>query len=719
MTTDADASWFIRRTREVLGVVDVTLTDAAGTVRAGERPLAPGWLQAPVQTTRDGPLGTLHVLPGPGWSPDESELALAVTASTAVPLLQAHSVALSDRSEIEAAIALQVIALNATDYATMLNGIAAAVAPVIDTTRVGIAVWNQSRGYLQSLPRSFGSSDAMAASSQIEPNDPGSGAARVLRTGRTVWSNDPRRDLSAQRDWIEAFGIRQLLSTPLRIGGHVVGVLHLANHRYGFDSSVGATAEGIAPFVASCVATVQSRTELRRNQAISDAVARTVTAIALNQRLDQVAHHAFPEFCRTADVRRLVVGFVQDVAPRVLVRHDDHGGAFRDDVEEAFLAEASRHETVQRTLLHRPAGAGDAGSSAMHLPIIAAGTQQGTLSVLRVPGDPFSAQEVAKLRRLANVVALAVITERYEQERARRERMQERYRIADELHDNVAQALFASGVVLQSVLEDLAPDSAALESVSRARDLLSRGEASLRDAIYQLSTSDGPIDLISRLRGSVLDIEHEFGIPVLLSVSPAAAVRAQLLPEAASRTTVRAVRELIVNAAKHAEASRIDVVLRMQGQRLLVAVEDDGAGFAPGEPEGYGLRSTRRNLQEVRGTLRIARRSPARGGGQRACPCTLSAPAPFVTQDSAGRHGPSAPHVRNGARPSVDHRCCGTRPRAATPAAGAHTASALSQKHAQSAKIQRPTDPQLTTNKTPRRRLAVAKRSRRRPTLRA
>lgn len=81
--------------------------------------------------------------------------------------------------------------------------------------RVDIEVWNSSRGYLQSLPRSFGADDAMAASSQIELNDPHSGAVRAWRTGRTVWSNTPEEDLPAQRACVQAIGIRWARNRPL------------------------------------------------------------------------------------------------------------------------------------------------------------------------------------------------------------------------------------------------------------------------------------------------------------------------------------------------------------------------------------------------------------------------------------------------------------------------------------------------------------------------
>uniref|UniRef100_UPI0015F057FD GAF domain-containing protein n=1 Tax=Pseudonocardia pini TaxID=2758030 RepID=UPI0015F057FD len=317
----AEADHFVARTREVFGALGVGLTDLRGELIAGSPAADGGWLRVPVRPRNGETLGWLSVLPGPHWCTAETSSALGIAATTAAGLFGADT----GPVEMAAALALTEVALAGADYATMVNGIGAAIAPTTDTARVGVALWNSARGYLQSLPRSFGADDAMAASSQVDPQDPRSGAARVWRTGRTVWSNDPNTDLPAQRDWIKAFGIRELLSTRLAVGEQTFGVLHLANRRGGFDGRAAEAAETIAPFVAGCVATVRQRTEMHRTEAIADAVARATTAIATGGRLEQIAGETFPELCRTTEVRRLAVVFAGERAPRILVSQDDSG----------------------------------------------------------------------------------------------------------------------------------------------------------------------------------------------------------------------------------------------------------------------------------------------------------------------------------------------------------------------------------------------------------
>ncbi len=605
----AELTRFALRTRDVLGVEQLAVTDSTGIRLAGSGlPLDDDWITIPIHRPRRPAVGLLHVLPGPQWRLDESAQALKIAAETAAALVAPAPHGRADLPEVVAASALNRLALAATDYPGLLNGIAAAIAPAVDVSKVGIALWSEPHHYLQSLPRSFGASDEMTASSQVDEADRISGAARAWRTGVTIYSNEPRVDLPDFRDWLDAFGIQQLMSTPLFIGEQKIGVLHVANPGRPFDIASVAAVESVAPFVASCVATFRHQLRLRHNEIMSEVLTRAVTAVAMGESLDAVAQTEFPHFCGAADIQLLTVIISGDTSPHLAV----YTGRPDQTLQAEFLAEVIRARMSTRIQMRRPTRVGDAGSSTLHVPVVAAGRIEATLSVLRTRGIPFSEPEQAAIGRLANVVALARMTERYHQERARRERIQERQRIADDLHDHVAQALYAGQVALQSAIEDLGPDAPLRDAVIYAQTLLARSETSLRDAIQQLETPTGRDDLTVRLRAMATEVEREFGVTVAVTTSRQAAQRAETQTCEATETLLRATRELLVNAAKHAGAGRIAVIARARGNRLVITVADDGAGFPPGRRrEGYGLRSTRRNLRAVGGSLRI---SHYRGG---------------------------------------------------------------------------------------------------------
>lgn len=83
----SEVMWFVRRTREVLGVAAVALTGADETVLAGRAPAGPGWLAEPVRCANGETAAALHVLPGRRWCAEESEAALTVATGTAARLL--------------------------------------------------------------------------------------------------------------------------------------------------------------------------------------------------------------------------------------------------------------------------------------------------------------------------------------------------------------------------------------------------------------------------------------------------------------------------------------------------------------------------------------------------------------------------------------------------------------------------------------------------------
>ena len=103
-------------------------------------------------------------------------------------------------------------------------------------------------------------------------------------------------------------------------------------------------------------------------------------------------------------------------------------------------------------------------------------------------GEPFARAERRSFTRMANVAALNYATELYQQQRAELARLQERQRLADDLHDDVAQILFAAQLTprLDPRARRRRPTSVA-ERIARARGLLIRGDTAIRTVIHKLS----------------------------------------------------------------------------------------------------------------------------------------------------------------------------------------------------------------------------------------
>jgi signal transduction histidine kinase len=501
--------------------------------------------------------------------------------------------------------ALDEVALNALGFEQMMEGIVAAVAPVLDAATCGVMTWEPVHDALQLLPASFGVNEATAASYRVSSTDVRSNAARVFSTGVPFVSNCAAGDSAILQDYVEVLGVERLLTVPLALGDRRTGVLHFANPGAPFEPDDLAIARQVAPRVAVAVEHVRNRVRMRRREGLEGILGRAAKGIASGSPLDEIIASAVDELRLISRARCVLLSVAgADPVVRGSPEGEDGGGASQ------FLQDSrSAPRTIQERLA-RPHHAGDPGWAALHVPVVVSDEYVGTLSLLRTGAEPLSRDERTAIRRLADLIALAWATERYQQERAAMARLRERELIAEDLHDHVAQVLFATKTELEAALEQPSLEGAPRKSVARARELLARGEESMRDVIEALSRAGQPDGVIERLERVVQEVEEQFGIAVHLELPR---TRLPLGPgsQAVADLLVRACREALVNAAKHAGPTRVGVGLRpTRDGRVLLTVQDDGIGPPTGgRRNGHGLKALRRAVRERGGALRVSRGS--------------------------------------------------------------------------------------------------------------
>ncbi|WP_328995730.1 histidine kinase [Kribbella sp. NBC_01245] len=200
-------------------------------------------------------------------------------------------------------------------------------------------------------------------------------------------------------------------------------------------------------------------------------------------------------------------------------------------------------------------------------------------------------------------VELLVQTRMAQQEQARAAALDERGRIARELHDVLAHALGALTVqldVAEALLTERNDPEAALERVRRSRRLAVQGLVEARNAVAALRADvpalpDALAALVAQHRvNHAVPIElHQSGTPRPVSSGVAVAL-------------LGASREALTNAAKHASGAQVDVRLDYLDDRTSVTIEDSGpaqqAETATAVP-GFGLTGMRERLALVGGTL--------------------------------------------------------------------------------------------------------------------
>jgi signal transduction histidine kinase len=225
---------------------------------------------------------------------------------------------------------------------------------------------------------------------------------------------------------------------------------------------------------------------------------------------------------------------------------------------------------------------------------------------------PFSALSLTLLTRFAEQVGLALEYLRSQAERRRLAVFEDRDRIARDLHDQVIQRLFATGLGLQGLLP-LVPDEKAARRIEGYVDDLDETIQDIRSAIYSLSVAgrgDGEEELV---HAAVLDVVDELtpllrARPRLTVTGPVdTVVGADLRPD-----LLAVLRELLTNVARHADATQVEVRLDASIEEVSLEVVDDGRGIPQDESRRSGLANLAARARAHQGTLRLDR--PPSGG---------------------------------------------------------------------------------------------------------
>jgi signal transduction histidine kinase len=246
---------------------------------------------------------------------------------------------------------------------------------------------------------------------------------------------------------------------------------------------------------------------------------------------------------------------------------------------------------------------------AILLPLGAPGNVRGVLTVGRDPGSlPFPPQAVEMVTTFAAQAGIALELAEHRHDSARLAVLQDRDRIARDLHDLVIQRLYATGMSLQGALPLITrPDAA--DRVSSAVDALDETIREIRSAIFSLQSHSDLKRL--GLRARILDVVEEMTAP--LGFAPSLRLVGPLeeeVPGEVGEHLLSALREALSNAARHAGASSVEVTVDCGGD-LALLVRDNGTGLG-GSTRRSGLANLAERAHALGGELRV---EPAEGGG--------------------------------------------------------------------------------------------------------
>ncbi len=224
----------------------------------------------------------------------------------------------------------------------------------------------------------------------------------------------------------------------------------------------------------------------------------------------------------------------------------------------------------------------------------------------KVEAVEFSYDDQAAIEMLAAHAAIAIENARLFERSRELSVVEERTRLARDLHDSVSQTLFSMSLVADaaSVLVERDP-ARAKKQLEGLRDMARAAAAEMRSLIFELRPADLDADgLAATLRKhvdvlrSVHSAEIEFKEDGYRRLEPSV-----------EREIYRVAQEAIGNALKHANASRIEVALQMANGTAKLLVTDDGAGFDPDASQmratRLGITSMEERAEAIGGNLRI------------------------------------------------------------------------------------------------------------------
>ena len=184
---------------------------------------------------------------------------------------------------------------------------------------------------------------------------------------------------------------------------------------------------------------------------------------------------------------------------------------------------------------------------------------------------------------------------------------EERKKLTRELHDHVGQMLTAMRMEIGRADRARGTSDAQLgQALGEAKRLLDTIVRSVRDLVMGLRPSMlDDFGLQPALEWHVREFRRRFSITVELTLEGAL----DTLPDQYRTAVYRIVQEALTNCARHAEASRIEVAVRLERNTLDLLVADNGIGIDPRRPRaGAGLLGIEERVRELHGAFEVSRR---------------------------------------------------------------------------------------------------------------
>src|SRR4051812_13687080 len=427
--------------------------------------------------------------------------------------------------------------------------------------------------------------------------------------------------------------MRTFLGVPVRIRGEVYGNLYLTEKPGGrdFSDEDEASIVILADWAAIAIdnarlyqAADERRMDLEhavRGLEVTTAIAR---AVGGETDIDRVLELIVKRARALVHARGLVIMLTEgdelvvastagEIDASMRGNRMPAEGTVASDVLRSGLPERVSTIASQRT--SSAAFLGIEATSALIVPLVFRSQTVGVLAAVdRMDDGPqFNHEDEELMLSFAASAATAVHTARSVGEERLRQAIEgaetERRRWARELHDETLQGLGGLQILLSSALRQ--PDAERREAAVRSTlEHIGHEIESLRNLITELRPAElDELGLESALEALVHRREASSGMRVAIDIDLGSGYGGapRRIDPAVESTIYRLVQEALSNAAKHAQATRVDIRLSALPGAVEVVVRDNGRGFDPSaRTNGFGLVGMHERVALVRGTLEVS-----------------------------------------------------------------------------------------------------------------
>jgi GAF domain-containing protein len=540
-----------------------------------------------------------------GFSAEDVRLAttFADQAALAIENARLRTEAEGRTRELEALYRADERLYGSLRLSNVLQALVDVAADILGADKTTVMVWDERREHLvPGAARGFGR-ETLAQMVHA----PGEGVTtRVALSGEPIAVEDASSDPRVAHRITDREGIRSLLHVPIFVDGAVFGVFgvnYCQPHRFGGEEQrlLSALAHRAAVAIENARLYEQSDRRARELEALYRADEVLHGSLRLGHVLqafvdvaaDILGADKTSIFIRDETSQRMVIGAMRGFGPEMgrLTLEPGEGivGVVVASHQAVVLEDAPSDPRVVRHVVEQ-----EGVCSLMAIPITVGGEVFGVFGINYLQPHRFSADEQRLLLALAQRTALAIENARLYGQAREAAALQERQRLARDLHDAVTQTLFSASLiadVLPRLWERDAPQGR--ERLAELRQLTRGALAEMRALLLELRpgalTEVGLGELLQHL---VEAWASRTGLPVTLQIEGERA-----LPAEVQVALYRIAQEALGNAAKHAGASRLTAELRLSDERVALLIADDGRGFDASKPRpghfGLGIMGER------------------------------------------------------------------------------------------------------------------------------